>query len=380
MHVAINGHLIALTNSFRRAGISNYSEEVVRHLGKIDHTNRYTVYTTRDVTGRALGVPPNVVVRPSVLPTINPRVRIPWEQLVAPLLLRATGADLYHGMHTAMPLFGTIPAVVTVHDLAPISFPQTFRRHNRAYLIWANQVTARRARHILAVSEFTKNELVRLLSVPPDRITVTHNACDPRFRPPTPDEIAAFRVRHGLPERFILYVGTLEPRKNLPTLLEAYARIAQSSDVPLIIGGGKGWLYDPIFARLEQLGLRDRVHFPGFLAAAELPLWYAAASVFVFPSRWEGFGIPPLEAMACGTPVISSNSSSLPEVVGDAGLLIDPDDIDGWAEAILRVLRDNDLSDELRTRGIRQAQRFSWQATAEKTLRVYEQVVKNTQH
>jgi glycosyltransferase involved in cell wall biosynthesis len=278
-------------------------------------------------------------------------------------------------MHTAMPLFCPVPAVVTIHDLAPISFPQTFRRHNRVYLTWANLVTARRAQHILAVSEFTKNELVRLLSVPPEKITVTHNACDARFHPPASPSIDAFRARHGLPERFILFVGTLEPRKNLPTLLEAYARIASRTDVPLIIGGGKGWLYDAVFARLEALGLRDRVHFPGFLASEELPLWYAAATVFVFPSRWEGFGIPPLEAMACGTPVVTSNSSSLPEVVGDAGLMVGPDDIDGMGEAILRVLDDAELRAELRERGLRQAQRFSWHISAERTLRVYEQVL-----
>src|SRR3712207_6828276 len=133
MHVAINGHLIAHTNSFRRAGISNYSEEVVRHLGRVDPINRYTVYTTRGIDGRSLGVLGNVTVRPNPLPTINPRIRIPWEHLIAPLLLQATGVDLYHGMHTAMPLFCPVPAVVTIHDLAPISFPQTFRRYNRAY-------------------------------------------------------------------------------------------------------------------------------------------------------------------------------------------------------------------------------------------------------
>jgi len=148
----------------------------------------------------------------------------------------------------------------------------------------------------------------------------------------------------------------------------------EGTDAPLIIGGGKGWMYDRIFSRLEELNLKDRVHFPGFLASEDLPLWYAAASVFVFPSRWEGFGIPPLEAMACGTPVVSSNRSSLPEVVGDAGLMVDPEDIDGMGEAILRILNDKDLAQELRERGLQQAKRFSWKTSAERTLKVYEEV------
>lgn len=374
MHIAINGHLIAHSNSFRRAGISNYSEEIIRALGTIDRRNRYSVYTTRGLDLHQLNLPSNFKVKPNLFHTINPRVRIPWEHLVAPLLLRATKADIYHGMHVAMPLFCPVPAVVTVHDLAPMSFPQTFRGYNRTYLNWSARVTGRNAKHILAVSEFTKRELMRLLDVPAERITVTPNACDERFKPASPAEIAQFRSRVGLPEHFILFVGTLEPRKNLPNLLEAFAKIATRTDAPLIIGGGKGWMYDRIFSRLEELNLKDRVHFPGFLASEDLPLWYAAASVFVFPSRWEGFGIPPLEAMACGTPVVSSNRSSLPEVVGDASLMVDPEDIDGMGEAILRILNDKDLAQELRERGLQQAKRFSWKTSAERTLKVYEEV------
>jgi glycosyltransferase involved in cell wall biosynthesis len=372
MHITINAHLLAHTQSFRRAGVSNYVEAVLTHLGQIDRTNRYTIYTTRGLTNNDLDLPANFQVRPSLFPTINPRIRIPWEQLLAPLLLRFNRADVFHGVLNVAPLLCPVPTVITIHDLAFLTFPQTFRRVNRAYLTWATKVSAKRAARILVVSEATRQEVIRLLGIPPEKVIVTYNAADARFRPPAPAELAAFRRRQGLPERFILFIGTLEPRKNLPTLFDAYATIAKSIDAPLIIGGGKGWLYDPIFARAKELGLGDRIRFAGFLPAEELHLWYAAATVFVLPSLYEGFGMPLLEAMACGTPVIGSSSSSLPEVIGDAGLIVSPTDSNALGMAMLQLLRDADLRAELRQRGLQRAQRFSWQTTAERTLTAYQ--------
>ena len=372
MHIAINAHLLAHTRSFRRAGVSNYVEALLTHLGMVDQRNRYPIYTTRGVDGRSLGLPPNFTVRPSRLPTINPRVRIPWEQALAPLILRLSHADVFHGVLSVAPLACPVPSVITIHDLAFLSFPQTFRRLNRTYLTWATRMSARRAARILAVSEFTRQEIVRLLGVPAERIVVTYDACDARFAPPEPATLAAFRARAGLPERFILFVSTIEPRKNIPTLLDAYAHIAASTDAPLIIGGGKGWLYEPVFARLEALGLGDRVRFAGFIDAADLPLWYAAATVFTLPSLYEGFGMPLLEAMACGTPVVTTSSSSLPEVVGEAGLIVPPTDAEALGAALLRLLRDAELRAELRERGLQRARRFSWRETAERTLAAYQ--------
>jgi glycosyltransferase involved in cell wall biosynthesis len=371
MHIAINAHLLAHTRSFRRAGVSNYVEALLTHLAQIDQRNCYTVYTTRGLDARSLPLPPNFHVRPSRLPTINPRVRIPWEQVLAPALLKLGRADVYHGVLNVVPLLCPVPSVVTIHDLSPFLFTQTFRRVNRAYTQWAIKVASRRATRILAVSEFTKREIVRWLHVPPERVVVTYDAAEPRFRPPDPAELAAFRRRAGLPDRFILFVSTLEPRKNVPTLLEAYARIVGSTDAPLMIGGGKGWLYDPIFAKAEALGLSDRVRFVGFIENDDLPLWYAAATVFTLPSLYEGFGMGLLEAMSCGTPVVTTTSSSLPEVVGDAGIQVSPTDADALADALLRVLNDAELRHEMRERGLRQAQRFSWRETAERTLAAY---------
>jgi glycosyltransferase involved in cell wall biosynthesis len=371
MHIAINAHLLAHTRSFRRAGVSNYVEALLTHLGQIDRESRYSVYTTRGLGAGALGLPPNFRVRPSLLPTINPRVRIPWEQLVAPALMRLGGADVYHGVLNVMPLASPVPSVVTIHDLSPFLFPQTFRRVNRIYTRWAIRVACRRAAYILAVSEFTKQEIVRWMRVPPERVVVTYDAADDRFAPPDPAEVEAFRAAKGLPAKFVLFLGTLEPRKNLTLLLDAYAMVARSIDAPLLIAGSRGWLYEPVLARAEQLGLGDRLRFIGYVDQAEQHLWYAAATAFAFPSLYEGFGMPPLEAMACGTPVVVSRSSSLPEVVGDAGLVVSPSDPEELADALHRVISDAALRDDLRARGLAQARRFSWRETAERTLEVY---------
>ncbi len=373
MHIAINGHLLAHTRSFRRAGVSHYIEQLLYHLALVDQHNHYTIHTTRGLDASALRLPPRFVVRASRLPTINPRIRIPWEQVLAPLWLRWNQADLFHGTLNVVPFACPVPSVVTIHDLAFIRFPQTFRAYNRTYLDFATRVSVRRAVRILVVSEHTRQEVVGLLGVPSERVVVTPNAARDHFRPPDPPVLAAFRTRHSLPERFILYVGTLEPRKNLTTLLEAYSQVVRDDPVPLLIGGGKGWMYQPVFERLEALGLRDHVHFVGYIDEQELPLWYAAARMFVFPSLYEGFGMPPLEAMACGTPVITSNTSSLPEVVGDAGLLVPPTDASAMATAILRLLHDDALYSYLREQGLRRARHFSWRTSAEKTLMTYEQ-------
>jgi glycosyltransferase involved in cell wall biosynthesis len=229
---------------------------------------------------------------------------------------------------------------------------------------------------VIAISHSGKEELAAAFGLDPARIDVAQPGVGEAFGPVPPDEVRAFRAERGLPERFILYLGTIEPRKNLEILLRAYARLPQRADgVGLVIAGGRGWLYERVFALIEQLGLADQVTVPGYVAGESLPMWYNAATVFAYPSLYEGFGLPVVEAMACGTPVVASDSTSLPEAVGadgaEGGLLVPPADVEAWVGALSRLLDDASLREELAERGQAQASRFTWQATAQRIAASY---------
>jgi len=230
---------------------------------------------------------------------------------------------------------------------------------------------------VIAVSECTKRDAVRLYGLDEAKIRVICEGVNSRFRPASPEAMAVAWARYGLPERYILCVGTIEPRKNLNTLMEAFATLKvrpATCDLRLVIVGKKGWLYKGFFRRLRELGLEGEVVFPGFVPDEDLPALYSAAELFVFPSLYEGFGLPPLEAMACGTPVIASNTSSVPEVVGEAGILVEPRDVRVLAGAMERVLMDEGKQREMRDKGLQQAARFSWERAARETLQVYGEV------
>jgi glycosyltransferase involved in cell wall biosynthesis len=267
--------------------------------------------------------------------------------------------------------------VLTIHDLIFLLFPEYHLPLNKWFLNSFVPLFIRRADAIIAVSKCTKGDLIRYYSVPSEKIKVIYEGVDARFQPVTePDALARVRAIYGLPERFILYVGTIEPRKNLSTLLEAYKLLREEGlEHRLVIVGRKGWLYKGFFQRLRELGLEGEVIFPGFVPDGDLPALYSAADLFVFPSLYEGFGLPVLEAMACGTPVIASNSSSLPEVIEDAGIMVDPLDVGALLRAIELILRDERMRREMRARGLEQAAKFSWERAARETLEVYRSVV-----
>jgi glycosyltransferase involved in cell wall biosynthesis len=372
-HVAINAHLLSAQAGYRSAGVHQYIYHLLRHLGQADDRLRYTLLLGGN------SVPPDVDFTSiqSRWPTGRPAARVVWEQLAQPRVLRQIGADLVHGPVFVGPLLAPCPVVVTIHDLSFIRFPDLFRPANRLYLTLLTRLSARRARRLIAVSSHAAAETTRLLGVPPEQIDVVYHGVDPAFRPLPDDEVAAFRHRRGLPERFALFVGTLEPRKNLVRLVEAFDRI-RNDQASLVLVGGKGWLYDELFATVEALGLSKVVTFAGYVTDDELPLWYNAATALAYPSVYEGFGLPVLEAQACGTPVLTSNASSLPEAAGDAGLMVDPYDTDALAAGLHRLLTDESLQCELRERGLVHARQFSWPRTARETAGVYRRALGGT--
>ena len=365
-HVAINAHLLSGRAGYRSAGVHQYIYHLLCHLGGEGDGLRYTVMLGEGA------LPPNVALAAlqSRWPTGRAAARVAWEQLAQPGALRRIGADLVHGPVFVAPLFAPCPAVVTIHDLSFIRFPDLFRPANRLYLTALTRLSARRARRLIAVSKHAAAESARLLSVSPERIDVIYHGVDPAFRPLPADEVAAFRQRRRLPERFAFFVGTLEPRKNLARLVEAFAR-ARDARIGLVLAGGKGWLYDELFARVEACGLSDQVIFPGYVTNEELPLWYNAATLLAYPSVYEGFGLPVLEAQACGTPVLTSNLSSLPEAAGGAAVMVDPYDVEALADGLNRLLTDESLRNDLRAAGLARAGQFTWSRAAQETARTY---------
>jgi glycosyltransferase involved in cell wall biosynthesis len=283
--------------------------------------------------------------------------------------------ELFHATeHLLLPLRGC-PTVFTVHDLIFHLFPQHHKRLNRWYLNAAVPLYCRRADAIICVSKHSKADLVRAWGIDPTKIHVVYEAADPCFGPVSPERMVAVRTRYGLPERYLLTVGTIEPRKNLSRLLDALALLRrQGDDVRLVIVGGMGWLYHDFLAQLESFEHRHAVVRPGFVPDADLPAVYSGATLTVLASLYEGFGLPILESMACGTPVVSSRASSLPELGGEAARYFDPQNVGEMAAVIGEVWHDGELRQEMSQRGLAQAAQFSWARAAQETMRVYELV------
>jgi glycosyltransferase involved in cell wall biosynthesis len=378
MRIALNAHLLSFGPTFRAAGISWYIRNLITALRQEDNTNEYVVFfgdkRLPDEYAPAGGFRPII----SRWPTVRPAIRILWEQLAQPLLLRSLRADVLHSLGYVQPFFCPARSVVTVHDLSFLLFPEYFNRLNRLYLAHFTRFSARRADRVLAVSESTRRDVITKLSIHPQRVVAIHSGIQKGFEPVRDrQELNTFRKSKQVEFPFVLFVSTLEPRKNAERLVESFALLKKQTLLPhkLVLGGAVGWRYQRIFAAIERLGMRNEIVMPGFLPSRDLPLWYNCADLFVYPSLYEGFGSPPLEAMACGTPVVASNTSSLPEIVGDAGILVAPTDIEGLAQAMISVLQDSGYREDLVNRGLKQAKRFSWEATAKKTLALYSTIV-----
>jgi len=368
-HVALNAQLLFGPASYRSAGIHHYIDCLLRELPGAGPDLRYTVFVGAGQPQMA-----GAAIRRTALPTARPWARILWEQLLQPIELMRLRPDLLHSLAFVSPWRPPCPAVVTVYDLSFKLTPDRFPPAQRLYLSAFTARSCHRARRVIAISESTRSDLVRLFGVPRSKVDVAYPGVSEAFRPLPAEQVAAFRAEHKLPERFILYLGTLEPRKNVDSLLRAFAEVRHGdpgtggSRLHLVLAGARGWWYEELFRLIQSLDLTEAVHLPGYVPEAELPLWYNAAAAFVYPSSYEGFGLPVAEALACGRPVVTTTVSSLPEAGGEAALLVPPGDVEALTAAIQRALG---LSPEELARGPAHSALFTWADTAAKTVAAY---------
>lgn len=350
-------------------GIGTYVRNLVTGLARLDHDHAYTLIVHPDDADWVRGLGPNFA--PALDAAGNYSVR---EQFSVPWDLWRINADLFHAPHYVLPPLTRVRSVVTIHDCIHLRFPQYLP--NRAAHLYARvflSSAARRAARVITVSEASKRDIVHFLRTPADKVEVVPNGFDPSLAAVTPEGLARVRDRFQLDAPFILYAGNIKPHKNVDRLIEAFARLRRRGfeDVRLLVIGDAVSKYGNLRRLVHRHDLHQHVRFFGFVPTETLAALYRLAQVFVFPSLYEGFGLPPLEAMANGTPVVTSNVSSLPEVVGDAALLVDPMDADGIADAIARILGDAGLRAELVRRGHQRVQAFSWERSAARTHQIY---------
>jgi len=357
------------TLSGRLTGDRTFTLGILRGLAELLAGDEHQVLAImKDPAGAEL-VPRHPAIETIIAPGLPGRL---WMAGTFPLIARRRRADvaLFHYMG---PLLSPCPTVTVVHDVVWRALPQTFPRRARLWLDAFLPGTMRRAAAVVTVSKFSRGEIARHFGVPPAKIHVVHDAVDASFHPVTDSAaLAAVREKYQLPQRFILSIGLLQPRKNVVGLVDAYAGLpaARRQEIGLAIAGRPGWRYDAILRRAEAGAAPGIVRVTGYVDDEDLPALYSAATCLAYPSLYEGFGLPPLEAMACGTPVLCSNVTSLPEVVGDAALTVDPYDVDALRDGLERLLTDEALRKRLWAAGIERAKRFTWEASARSLLAV----------
>jgi glycosyltransferase involved in cell wall biosynthesis len=378
VRVAINAQLMSFGASYRNAGVSRFTYKLLDGLGRIATDLEFTAFINKaeeaDAAKSDVGRAGRVRLLAENATTSGPFRRVAWEKFTLPGELKKLGADVFHAPANVMPRSVTCASVVTIHDIAFIRHPEFFRPTRRYYQRVQTRHSARAATVIATVSEHTKRDLVEFFGINPGKIRVIYPSIAPEFQPAAPEVIARFRAEKGLPERYLLYLGTLEPRKNVATLITSYARLRSrmgATTPPLILAGAKGWYYEPLFAQVRELGLERDVTFVGFVSSEEQPLWYAGAVAFVYPSLYEGFGMPIVEALGCGAPTITSNTSSMPEAAGSLARLAPPQDADALARAMYDVLYDEALRARTQVEGPKWAREFSLERMARQYIDVY---------
>jgi glycosyltransferase involved in cell wall biosynthesis len=366
MRVAID------TRKIHDFGIGTYIRNLLRQLARIDRDTEYVLLCREPDLGIAAQLGPNFrsVREPSPNYSLREQIHVPW-------VLRRERPDVYHAPHYVLPAAVRCRSVVTIHDCIHLMFPQYLpNRAAYAYARASMWSAARRSHRILTVSEASKRDILSLFNVKPEKIVVVYNAIDEHFSAtPSDEHVSRIRERYQLDHKFVLYVGNIKPHKNLVRLIEAFSELRRThDDLKLLIIGDEISKLPALRRAVHRHKLHKHVRFLGYLKDDTLTVLYRLASVFVFPSLYEGFGLPPLEAMASGTPVVTSNLSSLPEVTGDAAVLVDPYDVDSIGDGMRRILDDPQLAAELRVKGLKRAQEFSWERSVEKTQRVYREV------
>lgn len=372
MHIGID----ATALPHQPGGAGNYIIHLIRALASLSNEYQFTIFAHH--SGRDLiDSPPSSRMNWVLVPDKSPARRLVWEQVTFPRLVRQSRVGLLHSLHYTRPLFLACSSVVTFHDMTFFLYPHLHTRSKRIFFPSAIRLSARLADALIAVSENTKNDAIRLLGVPGDKITAIPHGVGEEFHPITDARLLDdIRLKFSLPQDFILNVGVVEPRKNLTLLLKSYQQLhSQGISLPLVIVGGLGWMYEDVFRQVESLGIKEQVYFTGYVPDHDLPIIYNLARVFVYPSIYEGFGLPPLEAMACGTPVITTAVSSMPEHVADAGILIPPQDENALTNALQKLINDSTLQEELSSKGPERASQFTWKRTAQETIKVYQSVL-----
>ena len=359
----------------RDYGIGTYVRNLLRHLARQDRTTEYVLLCRAEDCGLAPQLGENFRAVPEPAAAYSFR-----EQVSVPLDLRREGVKLFHAPHYVLPPLTPCRSVVTIHDCIHLRFPQYLpHRMGYAYARASLWYSTHRSGRVLTVSEASKRDILHYFRVPPEKIAVIYNAIDERFgEPPDAEEVERVRERYQLNDPFVLYAGNIKPHKNLERLIEAFHIMRRQQDaehVKLLIIGDEISKYATLRRAVHRYKLHKHVRFFGFVPDRTLAVLYRLAGVFVFPSLYEGFGLPPLEAMASGAPVITSNVSSLPEVVGDAALLIDPHSPEAIADAMRRVLTDDALREDLRRRGLVRAREFSWERSVQRVREIYGEVL-----
>jgi glycosyltransferase involved in cell wall biosynthesis len=380
LRVALGAYLLSGIPGYRQAGIHHYIRALLAHLPLVAqnmHMSAFISPTARhEVVDSSWQAPPFELIS-APYSTESPYKRIWVEQWFTPIKVQHIEAQIYHSLAFALPVGLKCKKVVTIYDLSFLTQPQTHKVFNRVYLNLMTKWACQKADHIITISEFTKKDVMRHYGIDQNKITATPLGVDNHYYRRGDEEIAQFKTTKNIHTPAIFYLGSLEPRKNLITLISAFAQLHHlQPNVKLYIGGSMGWKYGDIFAQVKAYGIEQAVTFLGRIDSLELPQWYSMCDVFTYPSLYEGFGLPPLEAMACGAPVITSDATSLPEVVGDAGLMIDPTNASALARAIEKVLFDKNLQMNMREKGIARARSFTWQNTARQTVEVYKYLEK----